>query len=74
MSDVAEFVKTNPDVNYRYLVMPTKQIMPDYELLYPTPGIEQAAIDQGKQDAEDSVKAGPGTKFRELFDSYWNNN
>ena len=66
MADIVEFYDSHPYIQYRYLVLPTKTIIPDFELLFPSPALEQAAIEMGKSDAKISIAMGPGKQFKEF--------
>mmetsp|Transcript_5401 Transcript_5401/g.8361 ORF Transcript_5401/g.8361 Transcript_5401/m.8361 type:complete len:82 (+) Transcript_5401:251-496(+) len=51
LNDLAEFMRAHPNVNYRYLVIPSRQIMPSWEILFPHPSLNEKVIQQGKEDA-----------------------
>mmetsp|Transcript_8287 Transcript_8287/g.13862 ORF Transcript_8287/g.13862 Transcript_8287/m.13862 type:complete len:208 (+) Transcript_8287:533-1156(+) len=65
-NDIVEFLQSRQSINYRYLVFPEVEIMPDWQLLLPTPELETKTIEMGRADAQTSMALGPGGKFKEF--------
>ena len=63
MNDIEEFMKANPDINYRYFFQPETSLLPDYFLLEFGSKFTGPLITRGQQDALKVIKKGPGASF-----------
>ena len=41
--------------------------MPEWKIMFPSPELEQKAIEQGKRDAQTSLDMGPGAMYQKLI-------
>jgi len=70
LNDLAEFIHANPKLNYRYLVIPSKSLMADWQMLYPNPTLNAAVIEQGKEDAQAALAMGEGGSFKKFLANF----
>lgn len=63
LNDVAEFIRANPDIQYRYFVRPSKTPLESYNILNFSPENSKRAIDLGVKDAQATIDMGPGKSF-----------
>ena len=61
--DLVDVIDNYPDVNYRYLIRPAQELLPEYELLEFANKYTDPLIGFGREDAEKAVKEGPGVAF-----------
>lgn len=66
INDVLEFKKTRPNVQYRYLVMPSKPIGGGLDMLNFSPANTKPLIELGKADAANAINLGNGESFKLL--------
>ena len=71
MNDVWEFKRTRPNINYRYLIIPTAPVANGLDMLRFDHSITVPMIELGKKDAANAVAFGEGVSF-ELFEQYMN--
>lgn len=66
LSDISEFMKAHPKINYRYLVQASEAPLPEYDLLNFNAANAKQAIEIGMKDAKAEIERGPGVTFREF--------
>mmetsp|Transcript_12856 Transcript_12856/g.21745 ORF Transcript_12856/g.21745 Transcript_12856/m.21745 type:complete len:270 (-) Transcript_12856:151-960(-) len=64
LSDIAEFMKAYPEINYRYFVQASETPLPSYDLLSFSPANSERCIALGTKDAQRVVEMGEGESFR----------
>ncbi|CDW71375.1 patatin-like phospholipase family protein [Stylonychia lemnae] len=69
MNDILEFKKTRPNVQYRYLTLPTGPVANGLNMINFNPSNTVPMIELGKKDAANAIKLGEGKGF-ELFEQY----
>lgn len=69
MNDILEFKKTRPNVQYRYLMIPTGKVASGLDMINFNPSNTQPMIELGKKDAANAIKLGEGRAF-ELLETY----
>lgn len=67
LSDISEFIRAHPTIQYRYLVQASKDPLPAYELLNFNPYNAKTGIDLGIADAKRTVEMGPGESFKKFI-------
>ena len=63
LSDISEFIRAHPKIQYRYLVQASKDPLAEYELLNFTEENAKQGISLGIKDAKASIEMGPGVAF-----------
>jgi len=66
LSDISEFMKAHPKINYRYLVQASEAPLPEYDLLNFNAANAKQGIEIGMKDAKAEIERGPGVTFREF--------
>lgn len=66
LDNIIEFMRCNPDVNYRYFIEPQEQLLPAYEIIQFGPKYTLPMIEKGKEEAKKVVEMGPGVSFEAL--------
>jgi len=72
MDDVLEYARTEPEVNFRYLLVPSKELLKNQaEMLFFKDSIIQPMIDQGIADVATVLAMGEGKSFEKMGE--WRN-
>lgn len=66
INDVLEFKKARPNVQYRYLVMPSQPISGGLDMLNFNPSNTKPMIELGKTDAANAINLGAGHAFKAM--------
>ena len=67
MNDVIQYARTEPEVNFRYLLVPSQELLQSQvEMLFFKDGIIQPMIETGKQDVLNVLALGEGRSFEML--------
>jgi len=69
MNDILEFKKTRPNIQYRYMIIPTGALANGLDLINFNPTTIKPMIELGKKDAATAMAMGEGVSF-ELFEKY----
>lgn len=59
-------MEARPDVQYRYLIQPTADLMPFYDMLNFDPKTTRPVYEKGVEDAQKVIEMGPGVSFNKL--------
>jgi len=66
LSDIVEFKRTKPSVQYRYFFAPSKPLTSGLEVMSFDPDVTGPMVKIGQDDAERVIKAGKGALFEKL--------
>lgn len=66
MDDIIEFMRANPNVNYRYFIEPQEELLPAYKILEFGPKYTHPMITLGINEAKRVIEEGPGVSFKKL--------
>ena len=70
MNDVVEFKRSRPNVQYRYLVMPSGKVASGLRMIDFNPSNTKPMIELGKKDAAKILGLGEGFMFS-MLDAYF---
>ena len=71
MNDIFEFKKTRPNIQYRYLMIPTGPVANGLNMINFNPSNTKPMLELGKKDAANAIALGEGVSF-DIFEEYMN--
>jgi hypothetical protein len=68
LRDINEFIRAYPNINFRYFVMPSQNLVSQFNGLDFMPEVLSPMVEIGKKDAENIIKLGHGQGFKRFIE------